>query len=49
MHVHTRDREERGAALVFVAISVVALLLVAALIIDGGFVRRFASEAASPV
>jgi Flp pilus assembly protein TadG len=32
----TRD-DERGAALVFIAISMVALLLVAALVIDGGF------------
>jgi Flp pilus assembly protein TadG len=31
------DRDERGAALVFVAISMVALLIVAALVIDGGF------------
>ncbi|MEY2566582.1 MAG: hypothetical protein QOE35_1111 [Actinomycetota bacterium] len=38
MHSHTRiDRDERGAALVFIAISMVALLIVAALVIDGGF------------
>ena len=30
-------RDEQGAALVFIAISMVALLLVAALVIDGGF------------
>lgn len=39
--IHTIKRrsknDERGAALVFVALSMVALLIVAALIIDGGF------------
>jgi hypothetical protein len=36
LHAH-EQRDERGAALVFVAISIVALLLVAALVIDGSF------------
>lgn len=32
-----READERGAALVFVALSMVSLLIVAALIVDGGF------------